>query len=76
MKIDLETLAQMVEERIPVTKATCLPEQNQILIRFANRPDVEVALLTPYFTRKLTNGSLDFCDLDNLLIDLKKIARF
>lgn len=74
MKIDLETLAKIVEERIPTAKTTCVPKVNQIVVVFTNRPDVEVALLTPWLQRKVLEGSVTNDELFNLLWDLNSIA--
>lgn len=53
MKMDLETLVQIVEEQIPTARVTCVTGANQIVATFSNRPDVEVAFLTPYFQAQL-----------------------
>ena len=73
MKLDLETLAKIVEERVPTARATCVPEANQIVVTFTNRPDVEVALLTPWMQRGLVNGTLVYQDITELIQSLQSI---
>ena len=73
MKMDLKTLARGVEERVPTVRTICVPESNQIVVTFTNRPDIEVALLTPYYQRKVVNGDLRFIDLEELLNSLQSI---
>ncbi len=74
MKMDLESLAKIVEERVPTARATCVHEANQIVVTFTNRPDVEVALLTPWFQMKLKSRSLTLDEVDDVLITLKKLS--
>lgn len=74
MKMNLETLARIVEERVPTAKATCEPEANQIVVTFTGRPDVEVALLTPWLQNKLKRNDLDSEDLFRLISDIQGIG--
>ena len=74
MKMDLETLAKIVEEKVPTARAACIPQANQIVVTFTNRPDVEVALLTPWLQRKLKGNSLDSDELFSLLSEVKRIG--
>lgn len=74
MKMDLETLAKIVEERVPTARATCVPEVNQIVVTFTNRPDVEVSLLAPYLQSQLRMGRIGTDDLSELLFTLRRIT--
>lgn len=74
MKMDLETLAKIVEEQVPTARATCVPEVNQIIVAFMNRPDVEVALLTPYYQSSIKAGSLDVADIDDLVESVRMLV--
>ena len=73
MKMDLEALARIVEERVSTVRATCVPEANQIVNTFTNRIDLEVALLTPYYQHKVASGNLSFIDLEDLLNNLEPL---
>lgn len=73
MKMTLAALAKIVEERISTARATCMPEAQQIVVTFTSRVDLEVALLTPYYQRKVATGDFSFIDLEDLLNSLKPI---
>ena len=75
MKMDLETLAQIVEEQIPTARVTCVTGANQIVATFSNRPDVEVALLSLYFQAQLARNSISDEDLSLLLKEIKIVAQ-
>lgn len=74
MKMDLETLASIVEERIPTAKTTCMPRYNQIVVTFTNRPDVEIALITPWLQKSIQGGKLDSDDLLYLIQSVRCLA--
>ena len=74
MKMDLETLAKIVEERVPMARATCVPEVTQIVVMFTNRPDVEVALLTPFQQKELKLGDFSSEELFEMVSTLSQIA--
>ena len=74
MKIDLETLCRKVEAAEPNAKAKAVPEQNQIIVTFANRLDVEIALLTPWYQMQIKKGQMESEDVVALLLGLKRIA--
>ena len=59
MKIDLENLCRKVEAAEPTARTRAVPEQNQIIVTFTNRPDVEVALLTPWDQMQIKRGWMD-----------------
>ena len=48
MQIDLETLCRKVEQAEPTAHCLPLPGNDQVVVTFGNRPDVEIALLIPY----------------------------
>lgn len=75
MKMDLETLAKIVEERVPTARPTCIPEANQIVITFTNRPNIEMALLTPYFQSLLVRGHLGTEDVFDIVNSIVPIAQ-
>ena len=74
MKIDLETLCRKVEAAEPNAKAKAVPEQNQIIVTFANRPDVEIALLTPWYQMQIKKGWMESEDMVELLLSVRLVA--
>ena len=71
MKIDLETLCRKVEAAEPNAKAKAVPEQNQIIVTFTNRPDVEIALLTPWYQMQIRRGWMENEEIVELLLSIK-----
>ena len=76
MKMNLEKLARIVEESAPNVKTVCFPEENQIVVSFADRPDVEVSLLTPWMQKKLKNNELDSDELFLILTEINSINNY
>ena len=74
MRMDLKTICQKVEATALTAKATAYPEQNQVVVTFTNRPDVQIALLTHYLQRQLENGRVGYDDLADLLKSVRCIA--
>lgn len=74
MKMDLETLARIVEERVPTAKAICFPEANQIVVTFTQRPDIEVALLTPWFQKQIKKGDLELPELREIIESVMRLV--
>ena len=70
----LATLAGNVERAVPGSRCQVLPAQNQIVVWFDSRPDVELSLLTPMQQRQLRTGSLDPDEYSEMLFTLRKIA--
>ncbi len=70
----LTALAGSIERTVPGSHCQVLPAQNQIVVRFDSRPDVELSLLTPMQQRALQDGSLDPDEYSDLLFTLRKIA--
>ena len=73
-EMTLSTLAGNIERAVPGSRCQVLPAQNQIVVRFDSRPDVELSLLTPMQQRKLQGGSLDLDEYSEMLFTLRKIA--
>ena len=74
MKMNLETLSEKVKQAIPTATTRIYPQQNQIIVGFTNRPDVEIALLTPYLQMKLRNETIQNDDLSEMLFSLRRIS--
>lgn len=70
----LAALAGNIEKGVPETRCQVLAAQGQIVVRFTNRPDVELSLLTPMQQRQLRDGYLDPNDYSELIFTLRKIA--
>ena len=76
MKMDIQVLCEKVESNIPTATTYAVPDRNQILVTFSNRPDVQIALLTPYYQGKLCKGEMSDSDVLELLLSVKRIANF
>lgn len=74
MKIDINSLCERVEAAVPTAKAIAVPEIHQVIVTFTNRPEVEIALLTPYQQNTVRQGYIDDDDLPELLFSLRKIS--
>ena len=70
----LAALAGNVEKAVSGSRCQVLPAQNQIVVQFDSRPDVELSLLTPMQQRQLQDGFLDPDDYTEMLFTLRKIA--
>ena len=70
----LSILANDIEKAVSGSHCQVVPVQNQIVVRFDSRPDVELSLLTPMQQRALQNGSLDPNEYSEMLFTLRKIA--
>ena len=71
---DLEMLCNQLKQSVPTVITKAYPEYNQIIVGFSNRPDVEIALLTPYFQRKAKMGNLNNSDIDELIASVRRIS--
>lgn len=76
MKMDLHTLCQKVEDAVPTSRAVAMPEINQVIVTFLNRPDVEIALLTPYQQNAIRTNSLDAESISCLCQSVRTIAEY
>ena len=74
MPMTLATLASKIESAVPEARCQVISAQGQIVVRFTNRPDVELSLLTPMQQRQLRDGYLDPDDYSELIFTLRKIA--
>lgn len=74
MDISLESLCRKVEIAEPTAKAIPIPESNQIIVTFSNRPGVEIALLTPWQQKLRTEGKMELVDILDLTTSVRKIA--
>ena len=70
----LATLAGNIEKAVPESRCQVLLAQDQIIVCFTSRPDVELSLLTPMQQRQLRDGFLDSDDYSEMLFTLRKIA--
>ena len=70
----LAALASNIEKAVPEARCQVLPAQNQIIVRFTNRPDVELTLLTSWEQRQLRDGFIDTDLYSELLFSLRRIA--
>lgn len=76
MKIDLNALCDKVEAAVPTARATAVPEINQVIVSFTNRPNVELSLLTPSQQGLLKSNEISAEDLAELLLSIKRIANY
>ncbi len=74
MQIDLETLCRKVEQAEPTAHCHPLPGNDQVIVTFDNRPDVEIALLIPYVQQQIRKGYLDDKLYTDLLFSVRRIA--
>ncbi len=70
----LTALASNIVKAVPEARCQVLLAQGQIIVRFTNRPDVELTLLTSWEQRQLREGSIDADLYSELLFSLRKIA--
>ncbi|MBR6164436.1 MAG: hypothetical protein IKQ45_00740 [Clostridia bacterium] len=70
----LTTLANNIEKAVPESRCQVLEAQGQIIVRFTNRPDVELTLLTSWEQRQLQDGFIDADLYSELLFSLRRIA--
>ena len=74
MKMDLYTLCEKVEATTNAAVALPDEENTQVIVRFTNRPDVEINLLTPYAQMQIRGGHIDHNVLVDLLESVRRIA--
>lgn len=75
MNSTLEEIAEKVEATVATAKAICVPEMNQIIVTFINRPGIEVALLSPWYQMSIKNKRLSTDDITDLIMSLEAIAQ-
>lgn len=74
MKIDLDMLSEKVKQAVPTATTRICPQQNQIIVGFINRPDVEIALLTPYDQIQMKKNQMASEHIAELLMSIMRIA--
>ena len=70
----LTALANNIENAVPESRCQVLAAQGQIIVRFTNRPDVELTLLTSWEQQQLQDGFIDADLYSELLFSLRRIA--
>ena len=70
----LENIVRRVEEIEESAHCQIDNVRCQIIVSFDKRPDVKVALLTPYAQMQVKKGFLDIDVFDDLLHSVKRIA--
>lgn len=70
--MNTEQIAKMIEQAEPRAKCAVLPDQ--VIVRYTNRPEVEIAALTPYYQTRLRQGKLKIEDITPLFFEIIKIA--
>lgn len=76
MIISIEELANKVEAAEKTSHCLIDKSNNQIIVSFDNREDIEIALLNPYAKMQIIKGKLDDDIYSELLFSVKKIANF
>ena len=74
MPMTLAALSGNIEKAVPEACCQVLSAQGQIVVRFTNRPDVELSLLTPMQQRQLRDGYFDSDDYSEMIFTLRKIT--
>ncbi len=74
MNITLDSICKKVEAAVPTAKATSVADLDQVIVTFSNRPEVEIALLTPWYQKKVREGTLELADLIDLILSIRRIA--
>ena len=72
----LEKLANKVEAAEPTAHCFIDKWNCQIITSFDKRPDVEIALLTPYAEGQIKKGHLDADLYSEMLFSVKNIANW
>lgn len=74
MVMSLERLKGLIEKAEAAAVCQIDKPHNQIYVRFANRQDIEIALLVPLQQRAIAKGYLEDEDLSDLLFSIRRIA--
>ena len=72
----LEKIANAVEKAEPTAHCFINKWNCQIVVKFDNRQDTEIALLTPYAQGQVKRGYLDADLYSDMLFSVKKIANW
>ena len=73
IRMTIEELAKKVEQSVPEAHCQLLAAQNQVVVRFSTRSDIEVSLLTPMLQKQLRAGYIDQDSLSTTLFELRRI---
>lgn len=72
--VNVAELCKIVAKEIPITMCIVSPSDDQIAVKFNNRPGVKIHLLTPYYQIKLKNGGIPQEDIPPLIDEVRKLA--
>lgn len=72
----LEKIANKVEKAEPTAHCFIDKWNCQIIVKFDNRQDTKIALLTPYAQGQVKKGYLDADLYSEMLFSVKKIANW
>jgi len=72
----LEELAKRVEKAEPTAHCNIDKWNNQIVVSFDKRPEVQIALLTPYAQKQVKQGILDNDVYADMLFSIRRIANY
>lgn len=72
----LEKIANAVEKAEPTAHCFINKWNCQIVVKFDNRQDTEIELLTPYAQGQVKRGHLDADLYSDMLFSVKKIANW
>lgn len=70
----LSEVCEKLEKEVPSARTKNVVDMNQIIVSFINRPDVEIALLTPYYQCKAKKSALDSDDVEELIMSVRRIS--
>lgn len=74
MRAILERIAGGVEKAEPTARCRIDPFSCQIIVSFARRKDVEIALLTPMAQSQVKKGRIDQDLYSDILFSVRRIA--
>ena len=72
----LEMIAAAVERAEPAARCQIDTWGCQINVSFDTRPDVEIALLTPWAQKEVRSGAINQDTLSDLLFSIRTIANY
>lgn len=73
--MELSMICRVIESELPTIQTKSIQASNQIIVSFIGRPDVEVALLTPWFQNRLKSGRFNKEDLYELIEELRLLEK-
>lgn len=72
--MNIKQIAELIEYGNPRARCEICAEMSQIIVRFTNRPGVEIAALSPYYQNALRSGKLSVSEIAPLLFEIKEIS--